>query len=218
MRRRQLGKSGIKVSPLGLGGMPFGGAMMSGEGDGGYRFFLGDVDDGETTRTIHKAIDLGVFLFDTAPAYGAGHSEEILGRSLAGRRDQVVVVDSGFESGGYARGGVDDLALSDGIVFAAALEGLLVVDVRDPNVPRVLITIEQLPDASRIEIVEDRLYVLTPWLKFWVLDVSRPSAPEVLGVVGGLSFPSSFDVSGDNLFLAADQGTLQIIDISEIDG
>ncbi len=59
MQKRQLRKSGIEVSPMGLGGMPFGGAMMSGEGEGEYRFFLGDVDDKETIRTIHKALDLG---------------------------------------------------------------------------------------------------------------------------------------------------------------
>ncbi len=59
MQKRQLRKSGIEVSPMGLGGMPFGGAMMSGEGEEEYRFLLGDVDDKETIRTIHKALDLG---------------------------------------------------------------------------------------------------------------------------------------------------------------
>ena len=91
MLKRQLGKSGIKVSPLGLGCMPLGGEMISGEGEDKYRFFLGKVNDKESIRTIHKAMDLGVNFFDTAPAYGAGHSEHLLGQALAGRRDKVVI-------------------------------------------------------------------------------------------------------------------------------
>lgn len=91
MLKRRLGKSEIEVSPLGLGGMPFGGAMLSGEGDQQYRFFLGEVDDRESIRTIHMAVDLGVNFFDTAPAYGAGRSEEILGQALAGQREKVVI-------------------------------------------------------------------------------------------------------------------------------
>jgi aryl-alcohol dehydrogenase-like predicted oxidoreductase len=91
MKKRQLGKSGIEVSPLGLGGMPLGGEMISGEGVDQYRFFLGEVDDRESIHTIHMAMDMGVNFFDTAPAYGAGHCEEILGQAFAGRRDQVVI-------------------------------------------------------------------------------------------------------------------------------
>ena len=91
MLKRILGKSRIEVSPLGLGGMPLGGEMMTGEGEDKSRFFLGEVDDQESIRTIHMAIDMGVNFFDTAPAYGAGHSEDLLGEAFAGRRDQVVI-------------------------------------------------------------------------------------------------------------------------------
>jgi len=49
------------------------------------------VDDAESIRAIHRAIDLGVTFFDTANVYGAGHSERVLARALAGRRDQVVI-------------------------------------------------------------------------------------------------------------------------------
>jgi aryl-alcohol dehydrogenase-like predicted oxidoreductase len=51
----------------------------------------GDVDDAESIRAIHRALDLGVTLFDTANNYGTGHSERVLGRALAGRREDVVV-------------------------------------------------------------------------------------------------------------------------------
>jgi aryl-alcohol dehydrogenase-like predicted oxidoreductase len=51
----------------------------------------GKVDEDESVRSIHRAIDEGVTFFDTADVYGAGHSERVLGRALSGKRDQVVV-------------------------------------------------------------------------------------------------------------------------------
>src|SRR5690349_24879967 len=53
----------------------------------------GGTDDDESVRTIHAALDLGVTLIDTAPAYGFGHSEEVVGRAIAerGGRDKIVV-------------------------------------------------------------------------------------------------------------------------------
>jgi aryl-alcohol dehydrogenase-like predicted oxidoreductase len=56
---------------------------------GGLPMGWGDVDDAESIRAIHAAIDRGVTLFDTANNYGAGHSERVLGQALAGRRDKV---------------------------------------------------------------------------------------------------------------------------------
>jgi aryl-alcohol dehydrogenase-like predicted oxidoreductase len=58
---------------------------------GGYQW--GGTDDDESVRTIHAALDLGINLIDTAPAYGFGHSEEVIGRAIAerGRRDEVVL-------------------------------------------------------------------------------------------------------------------------------
>ena len=84
---RSLGRSGIQVSAMGLGCWAIGGLGWRGETPVGW----GEVDDDESVRAIHRAIDLGVFFFDTADAYGAGHSERVLGRALAGRREQVVI-------------------------------------------------------------------------------------------------------------------------------
>jgi aryl-alcohol dehydrogenase-like predicted oxidoreductase len=58
---------------------------------GGYQW--GGTDDDESVRTIHAAFDLGINLIDTAPAYGFGHSEEVVGRAIAekGNRDRVVI-------------------------------------------------------------------------------------------------------------------------------
>ncbi|SDD47716.1 Predicted oxidoreductase [Glycomyces harbinensis] len=51
----------------------------------------GEVDDDESVRTVHRALELGVDFFDTADVYGAGRSERVLARALAGRREQVVI-------------------------------------------------------------------------------------------------------------------------------
>jgi methylglyoxal reductase len=72
---RPLGKSGLSVSPVVLGCMAY-----------------GRVEDGERMRTIHAAFDAGVTSFDTAPLYGYGESEEVLGRALADRRGRVQIL------------------------------------------------------------------------------------------------------------------------------
>jgi aryl-alcohol dehydrogenase-like predicted oxidoreductase len=84
---RTLGKSGIMASALGLGCWAIGGPWN----------FLGSpagwsaVDDTESIRAIHEALELGVNFFDTAANYGCGHSEQILGQALKGKRPQMVI-------------------------------------------------------------------------------------------------------------------------------
>ncbi len=88
MLMKELGKSGIEVSGLGLGCWAIGGPWtFDGVHPGGW----GDVDDDESIRAIHYALDQGINFFDTAANYGAGHSEHILGQALSDRRDQVVI-------------------------------------------------------------------------------------------------------------------------------
>jgi aryl-alcohol dehydrogenase-like predicted oxidoreductase len=84
---RILGRSGIKVSALGMGCWAIGGPFWRGEMPSGW----GEVDDEESVRAIHKALELGVTFFDTANVYGAGHSERVLARGLKGRRAQIVI-------------------------------------------------------------------------------------------------------------------------------
>jgi aryl-alcohol dehydrogenase-like predicted oxidoreductase len=86
--RRVLGRSGIEVSALGLGCWAIGGPY---HGTGSDQYGWGEVDDDETVRAIRRGLDLGVTLFDTASSYGSGHSEEVLGRALGGRRGEVVI-------------------------------------------------------------------------------------------------------------------------------
>jgi aryl-alcohol dehydrogenase-like predicted oxidoreductase len=77
----------LQVSALGLGCWAIGGPWFWLDGQGGW----GDIDDNESVRAIHRAIDLGVNFFDTAANYGTGHSERILARALTGKRDQVLL-------------------------------------------------------------------------------------------------------------------------------
>lgn len=87
----KLGNSGIETSPLGLGCWAIGGLFkLFGEPDG-----WGEVDDSESIRAIRRAMELGVSLFDTADAYGTGHSEEVLGRALQDVRKRVVIATKG---------------------------------------------------------------------------------------------------------------------------
>ncbi len=77
LTRRKLGRS-LEVSALGLGCM-------------GMSQSYGPADEQESIATIHRAIDLGVTLFDTAEVYGPFTNEELVGRALRGKRDQVVI-------------------------------------------------------------------------------------------------------------------------------
>ncbi len=87
MFTRTLGRSGITVSALGMGCWAIGGPFWRDDTPVGW----GQVDDVESTRAIHRALDLGVTFFDTADVYGAGHSERVLGRALDARRSEVVI-------------------------------------------------------------------------------------------------------------------------------
>src|SRR6201982_659981 len=77
MRMRTLGGTGIKVSPYCLGAMMFGA--------------WGNPDHEDSIRIIHAALDGGINFVDTADVYSAGESEEIVGKALRGRRDDVVL-------------------------------------------------------------------------------------------------------------------------------
>ena len=84
---RVLGRSGIEVSALGLGGWAIGGPWTFCGAPGGWS----RVDDDESVRALRHALDSGVTLFDTAANYGAGHSERVIGRAFHGRRGDVVI-------------------------------------------------------------------------------------------------------------------------------
>jgi len=81
MQRRPLGDSGLEVSVIGLGAWAMGGDVET----------WGHVDDRESTAAVHQALDCGINLIDTAPVYGHGHSEEIVGKAVQGRRHETLL-------------------------------------------------------------------------------------------------------------------------------
>jgi aryl-alcohol dehydrogenase-like predicted oxidoreductase len=83
MEKRKFGKSGLETSAIGFGGWEM--------GKGQY----GPIDEKEAIAAAHRAIDLGVTLFDSAAVYGWGAGEEMMGRALKGRRDKVILVTKG---------------------------------------------------------------------------------------------------------------------------
>src|SRR5512133_3817542 len=98
LARRTLGTQGLAVSALGLGCMSMSHAYGAPE----------ERDERESIATIHRALDLGVTFFDTAEMYGPFTNEELVGRALAGRRDDVVIATKfGFRIENGAMAGVD---------------------------------------------------------------------------------------------------------------
>lgn len=78
MEKRALGRSGLSVSALGLGCM-------------GMSEFYGPGDEGESIRTIHRALEMGMTFLDTADVYGLGRNEELVGKAIRDRRGKVVL-------------------------------------------------------------------------------------------------------------------------------
>ena len=129
MEQRKLGNQGLSVSALGLGCM-------------GMTWAYGAADEGESIRTVHRAIELGVTFFDTAEVYGPFTNEELLGRAIAGKRDGLVIATKfGFTFDGPTRS-LDGSPANVKRVADASLKRLNidVIDLyyqhrRDPKVP-----------------------------------------------------------------------------------
>lgn len=151
MRRRELGESGLKVSAIGLGCM-------------GMSEFYGRADEAAGIRTIHRAIDRGITLIDTAPSFGvAPHgesaNERLVGRALRGRRESVVLATKvGFVRSGHNRV-VDN---SPGYIRRSVDESLTRLETdhidlyylhrRSPHVPveEVIMTMKELVQAGKV--------------------------------------------------------------------
>jgi aryl-alcohol dehydrogenase-like predicted oxidoreductase len=127
LEQRDLG--GLTVSALGLGLM-------------GMSEFYGPADEDESIRTIHRALELGITFLDTADMYGAGHNERLLGRAIAGRRDDVVIATKFGNRRDGDRRWVDNRPewIRQACEDSLQRLGIDVIDLyymhrRDPNVP-----------------------------------------------------------------------------------
>jgi aryl-alcohol dehydrogenase-like predicted oxidoreductase len=154
-----LGRSGIEVSEIGFGCWAIGGPFT----DGGQPDGWGEVDDGESAAAIWRALDLGVTFFDTADVYGAGHSEQVLGKALAGQRDEAVIATKfgyTFDAGQRAITGQDS---SPGYIRGACraslrrlgtdridLYQLHLGDMPAGQADEVIATLEELADEGLI--------------------------------------------------------------------
>jgi len=128
--KRTLGSSGIAVSAIGFGLMSLSGAY-------------GTADDEASIALIHEALDRGVTLLDSSDMYGYGHNEELLGKAIKGRRDEVVVATKfgnlGTRGGGKIADGRPEYVLSSCDASLKRL-GIDVIDLYyqhriDPTVP-----------------------------------------------------------------------------------
>lgn len=147
MERRTLGKHGLEVSELGLGCM-------------GMTFAYGAGDEKESIATIHRAIDLGIDFLDTAEIYGPFTNEELVGRAIAGRREQVAIATKfGFTFGEGKPRGLDGSPENVKRVAEASL-GRLKIDTidlyyqhrRDPKVPieETVGAMKELVEAGKV--------------------------------------------------------------------
>ncbi len=106
MKLRKLGRTNLLVSEIGFGAWAISGI--------GY----GPIEDSESIRTLHKALDLGVNTIDTADSYGNGHSEELIGRVLKERGDKETIIATKFGWDFYRRNGLRGNLRRDYIFFA----------------------------------------------------------------------------------------------------
>ena len=110
MKTRLLGRTGLKVSEIGFGAWAIGGNAHGNS--------YGPTDDATSIAALQRAVDLGVNFIDTADVYGWGHSEELIGEALVGRRDEVHLATK--VGGDFYHGGVR-MNFEDGYI-AFALE------------------------------------------------------------------------------------------------
>ncbi|MEL6681847.1 MAG: aldo/keto reductase [Pseudomonadota bacterium] len=160
------------IAPVGMGCWPIGGAMYSGEQSLGYT----QADDDVSIRTIHAALDGGITLFDTAAAYGAGHSERLLAKALKGRSDAVIATKIGIGIDEASKQISFDTFTPD--LVAPAVDGCLTRLDRD-CIDLLLLHVNEMlvPEASAVFDELDRLQEAGKIRAYgWSTDISTSAA------------------------------------------
>ena len=138
LTRHRLGSSDLEISPVGVGTAPMGSTPE-------WTIYWGPQDEGEAIRAIHAAIDEGINWIDTAPFYGWGRAEEIVGRAIRGRRDRLYVFTKCGTMNNGSGGDYMDLspgAIRDGLEASLRRLGLDHVDLFQPHDPDPSVPIE----------------------------------------------------------------------------
>ena len=193
MSKRELGTGGPRVAPIGLGcmGMSWGYAESR-------------RDDTTSVEVISRALDAGVELLDTAAVYGDGHNERLVGRAIAGRRDEVVVATKG----GLV---VDDLATKqmhrDGRPETLRRQveeswGALAELVADGKVGRLGLSEVSITQAETAHAIHP-VAAIQSELSLWTRD---PLGQQAADASGGGSAGAGTDAGGDLLAWTRDHG------------
>jgi aryl-alcohol dehydrogenase-like predicted oxidoreductase len=147
---RRLGRSPIRIGPMGIGCWAIGGPTV---GEDGRTIGWGVVDDDESVRGIRRAYDLGIRFFDTADAYGAGHSEKVVSKALEHHLEDVVIATkfgNTFDEDGSRRGHSQDVSPA---YIRRACEGSLRRLQRD-DIDLYQCHVGSLPDDQSDAVVE----------------------------------------------------------------
>ncbi len=115
LKTKELGSTGLEITRVGLGAWAVGG--------GGFEWSWGAQDDEESIAAIHRALELGVNWIDTAAQYGFGHSEEVVGRAIAGLDERPFIFTKGGQPEGPGGATLHDLTRNG---LRRELEGSLV--------------------------------------------------------------------------------------------
>lgn len=139
MQYRELGTTGVQVSEIILGAWQFGVANWT------------DVEDDMSIKTIHAALDAGINCIDTAVGYGSGHSEEIVGKAVQGRRDEVILASKTGANPDGIRKGIDACLERMGIDFI----DLYQVHYPSPQIPiaDTIGAMDEIRQAGKVRLV-----------------------------------------------------------------
>jgi aryl-alcohol dehydrogenase-like predicted oxidoreductase len=151
MRTRQFGRTDMQITPIGLGAWAIGG--------GNYEFGWGAQDDQQSIVTIKRALDLGIKWIDTAPAYGLGHSEEIVGRAIKGREKPYIFTKCSlvWDDKGRISGSLKSASLQREVEASLKRLGIDVIDLYqvhwpdpDPDIEEGWSTLAKLKKEGKV--------------------------------------------------------------------
>ena len=151
MRTRQFGRTDMQITPIGLGAWAIGG--------GSYEFGWGAQDDQQSIIAIKRALDLGINWIDTAPVYGLGHSEEVVGKAIKGREKPYIFTKCSrlWDDKGHISGRLKSASLQREVEASLKRLGIDVIDLYqihwpdpDPDIEEGWSTLAKLKKEGKV--------------------------------------------------------------------